>query len=75
MLWTKNGPKHDLVVRGARVLDPGEGLDAVCDVRIDGGTISQLGTSLDANGHRVIDGEGLVLAPAFTGTGPVVSRS
>ena len=65
MLWTKNGPKHDLVVRGARVLDPGEGLDAVCDVRIDGGTISQLGTSLDANGHRVIDGEGLVLAPAF----------
>ena len=65
MLWTKNGLKHDLVVRGARVLDPGEGLDAVCDVRIDGGMISQLGTSLDANGHRVIDAEGLVLAPAF----------
>jgi dihydroorotase len=65
MLWAKNGRQDDLVVRGARVLDPGEGLDAVCDVRVDGGTISQLGTSLDANGHRVIDGEGLVLAPAF----------
>jgi dihydroorotase len=65
MLWAKNGRQDDLVVRGARVLDPGEGLDTVCDVRVDGGTISQLGTSLDANGHRVVDGNGLVLAPAF----------
>jgi len=56
---------EDLVVRGARVLDPTEGVDAVLDVRIDGGTISLLGESLDANGHRVIDGTGLVLAPAF----------
>jgi dihydroorotase len=55
----------ELVIRGARVLDPGEGIDAVLDVRIDGGTISALGEALEANGHRVIDGEGLVLAPAF----------
>ena len=53
------------MVRGARVLDPVEGVDAVLDVAIDGGTIAQLGPSLDANGHRVIDGAGLVLAPAF----------
>jgi dihydroorotase len=65
MLWAKNGRRDDLVVRGARVLDPAEGVDAVCDVHVDGGVISQLGTSLDANGHRVVDGEGLVLAPAF----------
>jgi dihydroorotase len=55
----------DLVVRGARVLDPAEGIDAVLDVRVDRGTISALGTALDANGHRVVDGAGLVLAPAF----------
>ena len=55
----------DLVVRGARVLDPTEGVDAVLDVRVDGGTIAALGDGLDANGHRVIDGAGLVLAPAF----------
>jgi dihydroorotase len=55
----------DLVVRGARVLDPTEGLDAVLDVRIDGGTISALGEGLEVNGHRVIDGAGLLLAPAF----------
>ena len=65
MLYGKRRPGLDLVVRGARVLDPGEALDTVCDVRVDQGVISQLGTSLDASGHRVVDGAGLVLAPAF----------
>jgi dihydroorotase len=55
----------DVVIRGARVLDPTEGVDTIMDVRIDGGTISRLGTALDVNGHRLIDGDGLVLAPAF----------
>src|SRR5215216_7547079 len=65
MLFARNGRKEDLVVRGARVLDPSEGIDRVCDVRVDKGVIAQVGTALDANGHRVIEGEGLVLAPAF----------
>ena len=64
MLFGKRG-QESLLVRRARVLDPGEGLDGVLDVRVDAGTIAQLGTTLDANGHRVVDGEGLVLAPAF----------
>src|SRR5262249_54401741 len=55
----------DLVVRGARVLDPAGGVDAVLDVRVDQGVIAQLGSDVDANGHRVVEGEGLVLAPAF----------
>jgi dihydroorotase len=55
----------DLVVRGARVLDPTEGIDSVLDVRVDGGVISAIGADLDANSHRVVAGEGLVLAPAF----------
>src|SRR3954463_13640473 len=65
MLWTKTGQRDDLVVRGARVVDPVEGIDTVCDVRVDDGMVSQLGTNLDTNEHRVVDGEGLVLAPAF----------
>ena len=65
MLFGKTRSKDDLVVRGARVVDPVEGIDSVCDVRVDAGTIAQLGTSLDANEHRVVDGAGLVLAPAF----------
>jgi len=65
MLYGRNGRKDDLVIRGARVLDPVEGVDAVLDVRVDKGTIAALGEGLDANGHRVVDGAGLVLAPAF----------
>jgi dihydroorotase len=65
MLYSRTGRKDDLVVRGARVVDPTEGLDRVCDVRVDKGVIAQLGTDVDANGHRVVEGEGLVLAPAF----------
>ena len=64
MLYGKRG-EENVVVRGARVIDPSEGVDAVLDVRVDAGTIAQLGTSLETNEHRVIDGEGLVLAPAF----------
>ena len=55
----------DVVIRGARVLDPVEGVDATLDVRIDNGVIAQIGADLDANGHRVVDAAGLVLAPAF----------
>jgi dihydroorotase len=65
MLFARNGRNDDLVIRGARVIDPAEGIDAVCDVRVDGGTIAQLGTNLDANEHRVVEGAGLVLAPGF----------
>ena len=65
MLYSRNGRKDDLVVRGARVLDPAEGVDAVLDVRVDKGVVTQLGADVDANGHRVVDGRGLVLAPAF----------
>ena len=55
----------DLVVRGARVVDPTEGVDAILDVRVDPGRSRRSASGLDANGHRVVDGAGLVLAPAF----------
>ena len=64
MLFGKQGYEN-VVVRGARVVDPGEGIDAVLDVRVDGGLVAQLGTNLDTNAHRIVDGDGLVLAPAF----------
>ena len=65
MLFSRTGHKEDLVVRGARVVDPTEAIDRVCDVRVDKGVIAQIGADVDANGHRVVEGEGLVLAPAF----------
>ena len=65
MLFAKDAPKENIVVRGARVVDPAAGVDAVLDVRVDGGMIAALGQNLDTNSHRVIDADGLVLAPAF----------
>ena len=65
MLFVKDGPKQDLLIRGARVLDPAEGVDAQVDVKVDAGVVVELGSSLPANGHRVLDAAGLVLAPAF----------
>jgi dihydroorotase len=64
-LTQKGSKKESLVVTGARVLDPVEGVDARVDVRIDDGTIAAIGTALERNGHRVVDANGLVLAPAF----------
>jgi dihydroorotase len=55
----------DVVVRGARVLDPVTRVDGLLDVRVDRGVIVAVGTHVDTNEHRVLDAEGLVLAPAF----------
>jgi len=57
--------RDDIVVRGARVLDPVEGIDAILDVRIDQGVIAQLGERLDTNEHRIIEAPGQTLVPAF----------
>ena len=65
MLFVKDAPKDDLVVRSARVIDPGEGIDELLDVRVDAGVITEIGLNVSPNGHRVVEGRGLVLAPAF----------
>jgi dihydroorotase len=64
MLFAKKGPKANLVIRGARVLDPAQSIDAVLDVVVHDGTVTSLGGAVE-NGHRVVDAHGLVLAPAF----------
>src|SRR4030088_2233523 len=65
MLWAKEQQKANVVFRGARVLDPAEGIDATLDVRIDDGVIAAVAEQVDTNDHRIVDATGLVLAPAF----------
>jgi dihydroorotase len=65
MLFARDIPAADIVVRGARVLDPARGIDAVMDVRVDGGVIAQLGEDLPTNAHQVVDAGGRLLVPAF----------
>jgi dihydroorotase len=65
MLWQQDALGASVVIRGARVLDPTEKIDATLEVRIDNGLIAEIAEKVDANEHRVIDAAGLVLAPAF----------
>ena len=64
MLFVKHAPKDSLVIKGARVLDPAQSVDAVLDVVVDDGVITSL-SGATANGHRVVEAQGRLLAPAF----------
>ncbi|WP_329458794.1 dihydroorotase [Streptomyces sp. NBC_01497] len=52
--------KNKILIRGARVLG-----GRPADVLIEGETISQVGTDLDAAGATVVEGEGQVLLPGL----------
>ena len=68
MILVGKRAEENLVIRSARVLDPVEGIDAVLDVRVDGGAIGALEApdpTRPTNEHRIVDGDGLVLTPAF----------
>jgi cytosine/adenosine deaminase-related metal-dependent hydrolase len=52
-----------LVVRGGRVVDPGQGLDATVDLAIEGTRVAAIGANL--HGHVVLDASGCVVLPGF----------
>ncbi|MCL1817413.1 MAG: hypothetical protein FWG35_00690, partial [Spirochaetaceae bacterium] len=56
--------EFDLVVSGARVIDPETGRDEVLSVGVSGGSITAVAKN-DLAGKRRINGEGLVLSPGF----------
>ena len=56
----------DVLIRGAHVLDPREGIDGIHDVLVRGGEIAELGADLPAPpGAEVLDGTGRHLFPGF----------
>jgi dihydroorotase len=59
-------PAGDILIRGARLLDPRAGLDGVGDILLRDGEVAEVGESLDApQGAEAIDADGLVAVPAF----------
>jgi N-acyl-D-aspartate/D-glutamate deacylase len=58
------GRVHQLVIDGARVIDPETGYDQVANVGVDDGVITAI-TADAVSGDEIIDGRGLVLAPGF----------
>jgi dihydroorotase len=55
-----------IVIRGGRVVDPSQGLDAVADVLVDDGRIVQVGDELvGSDGAEVVDAHGLIVTPGL----------
>ena len=54
-----------LLIKGARVVDPSRNIDGRMDILINDGRITQLGDNLDSPGARILDASGLVAAPGL----------
>ncbi len=57
--------RYDLVLRGGRVLDERNGVDAVLDVAVRDGKIAAVGEGLAAAASRVDDVAGAIVAPGL----------
>ena len=55
-----------MLIRGGRVVDPSQGIDAVLDLLLSGGRVARLGESIDApEGAEIVDASGLIVAPGL----------
>jgi dihydroorotase len=55
-----------VLLRGGRVVDPSQGVDAVLDLLLADGRVARLGEGLDApEGAEVVDAAGLVVTPGL----------
>ena len=57
--------KHDLIIRGGRVIDPSVRLDAIRDVAISGGRIAAVEPSISATAADTIDARGKLVVPGL----------
>jgi dihydroorotase len=65
-VWCARAAKAELLIKGARVVDPDAGLDAVKDVLVTKGRIAQVGDGLEApRGVTVHEADGSLLIPGL----------
>ena len=55
----------ELILKGGRVIDPSQSLDAICDVGFAGGKVAAVGRALASEGAEVRDVSGLIVAPGL----------
>ncbi len=53
------------LIRNGRILDPSADLDAVLNLRVTDGVISEIGKDLEPKGEEILDAEGLWVAPGL----------
>ncbi len=64
--WCKSAPAAELLVKGGRVVDPESGVDAVQDVLVSKGKISDVGKSLKPGKNTtVVEAGGMLVLPGF----------
>ncbi|HZT88390.1 MAG TPA: amidohydrolase/deacetylase family metallohydrolase [Stellaceae bacterium] len=61
-------PAFDLVVKGGRVIDPRNGLDAIRDIGIRRGRIATVAPDLQPGRAKIIDASGLIVMPGLIDT-------
>jgi dihydroorotase len=54
-----------ILVRGGRIVDPSQNIDAINDLLMRDGRIAEIGKKLAAAGAEVIDAKGLIVAPGM----------
>jgi dihydroorotase len=54
-----------ILIKAGRVIDPSQDLDDNLDVLVSGGSIADVGPSIDGDGAEVIDAKGLVVCPGL----------
>ena len=54
-----------LIIKGARVIDPANKLDAVSDILIDSGKIKKLGPNISAPSAKTISAKGKIVMPGL----------
>lgn len=56
---------YELLIKGAHVIDPANGLNQVMDVALQAGKVAKVAPSITENAAQVIDAQGLYLTPGF----------
>ena len=63
---TANAQQYDMVLKGGRLIDPKNAIDAVRDVAISNGRIAAIAPSINAaQARKVVDVTGLVVSPGL----------
>jgi dihydroorotase len=55
----------DLIIRGARVIDPAQDIDGVHDIAVVGGKIAGIGNYAADSADQTIEGSGLIASPGW----------